>query len=413
MKKWFFILGVAAVVLIAVAFAVRSWACAQALRSLEAATDATVQTETVSLKLWSGRLELRQIALTPRSSSALWQRMTAEKAVATIRWGEWSKAGIPMEVKLEGCTVLLRQNLPRDFSKAVPRITTPDVPAALSWRPRIVLVALTALDGSLYASENAEPLLNGLNGSVYRALQGWQGGLTAQALGPFTNVKADFATEGDGWRLARIQADYANGTVKGNGLYHATGLADLDLEVENVDVAAVAPAWCQLSGILNARLQCLINTLQWDESTATGDFVCREAKLNLGKLPGVQSLMAGRMDVASLQLDTVQGKCALSPKQWSLNDLLVQKNDVFAVKGNLAALPSGILQVDLQLGLPAGEKDEFLWKTFQMEIAPEQFFQKWLGQLLTPASDGNAPAIPTSLPDKARSLLDGLRGLLP
>lgn len=418
---------------------VRSWICAQTLRAIESATGARAEAKAVNVEFFAGRVSLQGIVLISRTPATLWEQATVANASGHILWTEWNSGIIPMEVTLEDCSVSLRQgerlrllkeqiHLQQPATTAIP--TAPD--QSTTAKPKIALTALTARNVTIIDGSNRPALASGLAFTARRGIAGWHGELTAESLGPeplpLTHIQIGFSTETQGTRVAEFRCNLKEGAISGNGWRSDDGMTSLDLQVDSLQLASVAPAWCNaVYGAVSGTFSYKGDPIRWQGGTVMGSFALKDGALKFGAAAQMLSLVNGTNPGGVIQLDSATGMLSLTQEHWTLSKLAIKKINLFAMEGNLSCSQGAKLKADLKLGIakqfalsvgqPAtgdGLDEKFKWTSLSLETTPEQLFQEMLAALLTPATTQSAQFTPQKpvLQEKAKTAVDAVINLL-
>ena len=436
MKKLLLGIGICSILGIVLYFAALSWARAQTLRAIEYATGAKVQVQAFSIQLFAGRVSLHEVILSPKEQSAPVEKMSAANASGQIRWGEWSSGIIPMEVTLEDCSITLSQGDRMRFLKEhtrlpqqpMPSISTNSDHSPETGKSRILLTAVTAKNVAILDRTNQSSLAVGVNCTARRGMAGWQGNLTAESLGSetllLTHVQIGFSTETQGTRVAEFRCNIKEGTISGNGWCSDDGLTALDLQVDSLQMASVAPAWCgnAVSGAVSGSFSYKGDPVHWRCGTVVGSFGLKNACLKLGAVSQMFSLLSGTSTDGAVQLDSASAALTLTQEQWTLSQISMIKADIFGMEGSLSCNQEAKIKADLKLGVssqfplrPAeGQVEKLKWTTLSFETTPDRLWQGILAAMLTPAPVESAQSAPPkpSLQEKTKAAVDAALNIL-
>ncbi len=404
MRKLLAGIGIVLIVGMALLFAMRRWIFAQTLQAIAAATSSTVECKKIGLTMFSGQVHIEGLTLTAQRNKGAWERIDVATATGHLKWREWNSGTIPLEVELEGCSVQLRPigkiQLPQVPSLAQSTPVTPPLEAAMpssTQQRRITLTAVTARNVAIVGVPGQPPYATGINCSARRMLSGWQGSLTAERLGytllPLEQVQADFSNEEKGTRIANFQCHVANGIISGHGWLNAGQLATIDLEVNGLQLAAVAPSWEDtLSGKISGTFSFTGSPVQWKNSSLVGKFTLTDAALKLGKVSQALKLLGGS-EFGGITLDTASGALTMDGTKWALSGLTLEKRGLVAIYGDLACNQETTITANLKLGVAdhflsriagGGGEGKLKWTEMQVETTPQELLATAITKLMQP-----------------------------
>lgn len=424
MRKLLLGLGICLILGIALYFTAQYWVRGQTLRSIESATGAKIQMQAFSIELLDGRVSLHEVVLVPKKPSTLVEQIIVADATGRFRWNEWSSGMISMEAALDRCTVILRQgNRERFFKDHIqcPKQSTPilsqDSDSSVETREaRIVLTALTAKNVTILDGSNRPALANSVGCTARRSMSGWQGKLTAESLGTesllLTHVQIGFSADGKGTRVAEFRCNFKEGTVSGNGCCTGDGLTALDLQVDSLPLASVAPAWCgsAISGMISGSFNYKGDLIHWQNGTVIGNFALKDGTLILREASQMLSLINELSNGGALQLDSAAATLTLAPEEWTLSQISMKKEGIFEMNGNLSCGQGAKLKADLKLGIATpGQSENIQRIPLRFETTPDQLWQGILASLLTSVSKPAPAESPKpALQEKTKAAVDAV-----